>query len=451
MKKIFIAIFFMLGSREMLAQNPCRAVFSYSPLSPYTIQFTDQSSNAMDWFWDFGDMTASKLQNPVRTYTAPGNYMVHFFMFDTLVGCTDDTAMLLKIPIDTSACKAGFSFEIKSNLTVHFTDTSWFPDDAYEIWTWDFGDGSSSSEQHPVHTYLNAGEYLVCLSILDSIGWCKESFCDTIVIDSTQLFCTADFTFTVDGKNAHFTNLSTSNTTLIYEWGFGDGTGSNVKDPDHTYIEDSLYLVCLSVTDSTGMCTDAVCKYVEIAGDTSSVSCEAAFDFTVDSTGTGIKFNHNCLGSYLFNWDFGDGNFSSFPHPFHQYQKDSLYAVCLAINDTLNFCRDTLCKIVEVQKQEQKEHQVIVIKKGEQNINSYIYPNPSTKQATLYLAETSSDFLFSIFDRTGKLVFRQENIQGNNFTFNTALWAEGLYLYYAAAENEWKTSGKFVIGLHRKE
>lgn len=64
---------------------------------------------------------------------------------------------------------ASFTFSC-TDLTCEFTDTSTDPDGTITAWSWNFGDGNSSPEQHPIHTYATAGTYYVTLMVTDDGG-----------------------------------------------------------------------------------------------------------------------------------------------------------------------------------------------------------------------------------------------------------------------------------------
>ncbi len=156
----------------------CPAVqpgFSFST-SLNTAVFTDSSSGATSWLWDFGDGNNSTGQNPVHTYASPGNYIVcqsSMSNCDTSVTC-QNVEVVCPVPV------AGFTYSIIGN-TITFTDTSSsnFP----KNWHWDFGDGDTSNLQHPSHTFATGFSFEVCLSITDSCG--TSSFCDTILLLET--------------------------------------------------------------------------------------------------------------------------------------------------------------------------------------------------------------------------------------------------------------------------
>jgi PKD repeat protein len=151
-------------------QPELSANFNASPLSgpaPLSVRFTDLSTGPVTaWQWDFGDGAASAEQNPAHNYTAEGLYTVSLMVSDGQ-GNSDTLVMTDYInvaPAHVENITADFTADVTSGpapLTVQFTDLSTGP---VKAWHWDFGDGATSSKQHPEHIYLQAGTYTVSLT-----------------------------------------------------------------------------------------------------------------------------------------------------------------------------------------------------------------------------------------------------------------------------------------------
>lgn len=256
-------------------------------------------------------------------------------------------------PPVASECIAEFDYSYVPTTPIHvqFTDLSTgFPN----VWFWDFGDGSTSSEQNPVHPYTLAGEYEVCLVIQhsDTSYNCSDTICKTIVIpDSVE--CEAIFTYDINPNyplEVSFLDHSIGNITN-WEWNFGDGTISYEKDPVHFFQKSGEYLVCLNVShsDSTENCFHFICETLNISD---SINFKADYLIVADS-------NSNILYQYSFYdqsigypdhwlWDFGDGNTSHNQHPIHVYDEPGLYEVCLnSWNSNFAGCNDVQCKMVQ--------------------------------------------------------------------------------------------------------
>ena len=136
---------------------------------PLTVQFTDTSvNNPTNWLWDFGDGTTSTDQNPTHTYSNTGNYTVTLTAFNNLGNNT--ITQTNYITVNYQAPVANFTADKTkgaSPLTVQFTDTS---NNHPTSWLWDFGDGTTSTEQNPLHTYTALGNYIITLIATNSAG-----------------------------------------------------------------------------------------------------------------------------------------------------------------------------------------------------------------------------------------------------------------------------------------
>ncbi len=240
-------------------------------------------------------------------------------------------------------CIADFEFVV-DGATVDFTDGS-FSDEGDISYYWTFGDGSTSNEANPAHIYSEPGTYTSCL-IIETTGGCVADKCETIVIGG-DIFCEADFDYTVDGLTVHFTNASVSGPgdIISYEWSFGDAGSSTFDNPTHTYAVEGTYNVCLEIITADG-CVDVICYTVTLGGGVGE--CEADFEFITD--GLNAMFNDNSIASgdiISWSWDFGDGSTSTLENPTHIYDILGTYTVCLIIT-TNDGCISDICKSVSV-------------------------------------------------------------------------------------------------------
>ena len=221
-------------------------------ISALVVDFTDASVNSDSWSWDFGDGNTSTQQNPTHTYTADGTYSVCLIASSA---CDADTVCTL---ITVTACPipvAGFTESI-NGTTVSFTDTSADTD----LWAWDFGDGNTSTQQNPTHTYTADGTYIVCLIALSNCGG------DTSCVAITVSNCTspvASFTENINVGVVDFTSTSSTTGLTTYAWDFGDGQSATSENPTNTYAANGTYTVCLTVSDSCGI--DTICNAVTIS------------------------------------------------------------------------------------------------------------------------------------------------------------------------------------------
>jgi len=152
---------------------PVYANFTYrmepqNRTAPVTVHFTDRTiGTPQSWGWTFGDGGTSSLRNPVHTYTKGGNYTASLHATSP---CGGNETHSEQINVYCPPVEALFNYTIVNEdpLTVQFTDLS----TGYDIreWNWYFGDGSSSTERNPVHTYYIRDDYQVILTIKNSCG-----------------------------------------------------------------------------------------------------------------------------------------------------------------------------------------------------------------------------------------------------------------------------------------
>ncbi len=148
-------------------------------VAPLTVAFTDESTGATSWAWDFGDGNTSADQNPVHTYETADTYTVTLtVMNEAGSNSTTQTITVTEAPV-TPAPVASFTTNVTEGvapLTVAFTDES----TGATSWAWDFGDGNTSTEQNPVHTYETADTYTVTLTVMNEAG--SNSTTQTITV-----------------------------------------------------------------------------------------------------------------------------------------------------------------------------------------------------------------------------------------------------------------------------
>jgi len=233
-------------SKTVVVSQSLNPSFTYSPSSPYagqTVQFTDTSTgNPTSWQWDFGDGSSSAIQNPTHVYSTSGTYTVTLRVTNSAESKTTSKTITVKPVV-----LADFSFS-PTNPTVatsvQFTDKS---TGNITSWSWKFGDGATSTQKNPVHTYSAAGSYNVTLTVSD--GMTSNSMTQTITVKANIL---ADFTYSpsspVVGQEIQFLDNSQGAPTS-WQWDFGDGAKSTSKNPTHTYSQAGTFNVKLTVSD----------------------------------------------------------------------------------------------------------------------------------------------------------------------------------------------------------
>ena len=338
----------------------CNAIFySFTDTTFNTVDFSDYSSgNINSWYWDFGDGTTSTLQNPVHTFPNSGNFNVCMTISEL---DTNGTAICTDTYCENTAvgiCVASFSSYTDSiNNTVDFYDYS---TGTINSWSWDFGDGTTSTLQNPVHTFANSGYYNVCLTAshhdLNGLVICTDTYCANTAVNvptTPDYFCDVDFYHSqsnpgiIDFTDASFANLDGVDVITSWTWTFGDGTTSNLQSPSHTYSHPGVYNAALTIFTAEG-CS----SYLEMSVDADTVAsgaCHSDFEVYLDYN---LPFTYYFQEASLSedpnqiinsaSWDFGDGSTSTIQSPTHTFLQ-GVYHICHTITTTTG-CSSTYCE-----------------------------------------------------------------------------------------------------------
>lgn len=345
-------------SQNVLVENAAVTDFADSSVCNNTYYFTDLSyttgpgDSIIAWYWEFGDGATSTAQHPVHQYDSSATYSV-ILSVTTASGCGDSASNSIFVPTLTTA---DFTCFTDCDFTTYFTDLSQpGTGDSIWSWSWDFGDGITSTQQNPVHTYSAAGSYNVTLIVQCSCGNINTTSHEVVVYPPPD----ASFGYSAPapdpGDVVYFTDQSScadSNDYIVeWRWHFGDGDSTIVYYPDnpdvtHIYADTGMYMATLTVFDND-TCTGSITQGVNV---NSTMVIAPLADFS---------FEYGCLNQYvLFTdlsssnggtplvswlWDFGDGGTSTLQSPQHMYSDTGYYDVGLVVTNTDNLS-DTIMK-----------------------------------------------------------------------------------------------------------
>jgi PKD repeat protein len=342
----------------------CFNFFTYVVEDSSTVTFTGEAYyqgiivQADSYTWDFGDGTTGDGQIVTHIYdpNGPDMFMVCLttVVTDSVTGETCEAISCQEVWLGNQPdCQAMFIYfpldSLNRDLTYQFLDVSW---GNHDTWLWEFGDGTSSTLQNPVHLFADTGVYNVCLTIWDSAGTCQSTYCDEVFVGfyPPPWDCFNFFTYVVeDSSTVTFTGEAS------YTWDFGDGTTGDGQTVTHIYDPNGpdVFMVCLTtvVTDSvTGETCEAIsCDEVWLGN---QPDCQAMFIyFPLDSLNRDLTYqfldvswgNHD-----TWLWEFGDGTSSTLQNPVHLFADTGVYNVCLTIWDSEGTCQSTYCDEVFV-------------------------------------------------------------------------------------------------------
>lgn len=305
-----------------------------SGCAPLVVQFTNQSGGAptsFSWIFEGGTPGTSNMANPVVTYNTPGQFDVQLTATNSVGSETVLFENYINIAFPTTS-----AFDVSiTGLNASFVNQS----DYATSYNWNFGDGFSSTDENPIHTYLADGVYTVTLI---ATGICGSDTNTTIVTIQTPP--QAGFSFQQSGECVpvvvEFANQSSSNSTS-FAWTFVGGTPStsNQANPIVTYNNAGTFNVKLIAYSGGGSDTVTLNNFITIG-----TVPNAQFLLATDSMT--VTFDNQTTGGNSYHWDFGDGQTSTEVDPIHNYASFGIYTIALI---STNACgSDTIYKEIEL-------------------------------------------------------------------------------------------------------
>ena len=367
--------------------------------------FTSMAQNAATHQWDFGDGNTSAQANPIHTYDPcfSGDVTVTYIVSSS---CGSDTATMQLSLFGILPVVANFNhmlnginhafMSMAQNATSH---------------QWDFGDGNTSAQANPIHTYDP------CLSGDVTVTYIASSACgsDTATMQLNLVApppILANFVYDVSNDTVTFSS-STLDATSHY-WDFGDGTTSTNANPIHAYgtcVSGEFIVTYIATTDCSA---DTTLEALFIA---EPPMATASFMHVV--MGDTVNFTSMAAHATSHYWDFGDGNTSTDENPQHIYENTGQYTITYIVTDVCG--ADTLTETIELSALSIEE---------ELGLTSFtLYPNPSKGMVHIEWSSTqgTNPLYMEVLDLGGHILQRFINNSGEQ-TFDLRNFPKGLYL-----------------------
>jgi PKD repeat protein len=375
--------------------------------APFTVQFTNaSSSNAANWAWSFpgGNPATSTEANPVVVYDTLGNYVAQLKVSNSQG--TDSTAqeiVTLGLP--------GATYELSvagTELTGQSTSVN-----ATEL-LWDFGDGNTSTEANPTHTYGSEGYFTVTFTATNACGSWTGSDTVAIFTPVSAIFSTSSTNGCAPFEVQYSNPSSTASTQFAWEFPGGTPSVSNEAAPVVTYDLPGTYSASLTVSNPLYADTLAAADFIVVSGPPTGVS------FMVTAVDTNVTFNGIAQNALSYTWNFGDGNSSSELNPQHQYAP-GIYTVDFAAT---NDCGTTIYT------------QQINLTVGLQDAGSLtqylqLAPNPTNTACVLSFTQMPDPSVaLAWYNATGQLMEQRHLTISNGtaqHTTEVAHWPSGVY------------------------
>ncbi len=336
-----------------------QALFSHNAVpgcAPLAVDFTNSSTGADNYLWDFGDGTTSTATDPSHVFVNTTFFLETRsirLIANSNAGCSDTlTQQILVYPTPDFT----FVAQPDSGCSPH---TVTFPAVVGAVtYNWDFGDGSSGSGPSPTHIYFNNTTvdvvYPITLIASNAFG-CSDTTFDQVTVFPTptaQLLIAP--TTGCHPLTATLTNLSTGASTITWDYGDGGSADTSAISHEHTWFNfagTSATTFPISITATTDHgCTQTASGQVQVFP-----AVIAAF--TSDTAGCAplpVDFTNVSTGATTYTWSLGDGQSSSATSPTHTYTNQGLNDVSFDVQMTATSafgCSDTASTTILVHPQ----------------------------------------------------------------------------------------------------
>jgi PKD repeat protein len=295
-----------------------------SGIAPLTVVFTNLSSGATNYSWDFGDGHTSTALNPINTYSNAGAYTVSLAVTgpDGSDNLTRTNYIVVTNPV------ANFTASPTNGvapLWVFFNNLS----SGAASYKWDFGDGHTSTEFNPVNIYSNdsnVGIYTVSLTAATAGGTNVLTRTNYVVVTNALANFIAGPTSGVAPLYVSFTNLTSgaNGATRCY-WDFGDGRTSTAFNPVNTFSNAGPYAVSLTAYSGHGSNVLTRANYIVVTNPFANFTASP----TSGVAPLYVSFHNLSSGAFRYYWDFGDGRTSTDSSPLNTYSNAGAYTVSL--------------------------------------------------------------------------------------------------------------------------
>lgn len=285
--------------------------------APLFVEFTNESIvdpniTITGYQWTFGDGGSSTFENPTHSYLAEGTYPVSLTIFAEESECqnvatfTDYVTVAGSVPI-------GFTVSPLSqcDAPATFTITNTTPDNDDYSYAWDFGNGTTSTDEEPGEvTYTEEGTYVVRLDIDN--GECVVTRQQTVRVGGPAFFLGFNDTICIDVP----TEFLNTTSAALFSWTFGVNAfpeTSTDKSPMVTFDTPGLQLITLSATSAQGCVSDTIISIFVEEVDASftvdpPVTCAdpATFILTANDPNLAAYIWNSAPGGNIFTFEYDD-------------------------------------------------------------------------------------------------------------------------------------------------
>lgn len=424
----------------------------------------DNGTGAISYSWDFGDGAQSQEKQSSHKYAVTGKYSVTLTVTNM---CGNTNSYSDTIVVDNTSIPQiyyGISIFPEQNCPgdeISFQagdEIVWDPwDDDIVAYSWDFGDGTTSSEKHPKHAYNNYGTYIVTMAVTNLCGNIS-SVKDTIIIDNTSspsfsawlnsMICKSDTViFFAEGYAGNYT----------YVWEFGDGTNSydfstfsyntNRGYTRHAYQDTGYYSATITAVNG---CGNSVSQSIDVIVSDENSFVDGGLIIDYYDTATYllpcIEYQFLGYGGNSYEWNFGDGTTCTLSNPVHSFDTAGTYNITLKVTNGCGYSEMFIYPTNVIGEC----NNTGIYKLGDRQVFE-VNQNPSDGNFLIKLALNKANLVeYGLYDIYGKKLFFAKEFmpEGENIIYidqsNTSI-ASGLYVLRIVIDNSIASNQKIII------
>ncbi|OFY89751.1 MAG: hypothetical protein A2236_12445 [Bacteroidetes bacterium RIFOXYA2_FULL_33_7] len=296
------------------------------------IYFDPSNYDVYSTFWNFGDGNTSDEYYPYHAYNSSGDYIVSLVLetpcgFDTIYRTI---SILNDLPFTYGEAGA-YDYEVCPNTEIGFYANS----NEAQSFSWNFGDGNTSNEQYPYHSYSSFGTYSYSLTMANGCGndttfYGEVNISNTVSVNEYAEIYNSPETTCPNQNMQFYSNLDNSHTFL---WDFGGGNTFEGQNVNYAFPALGTYTVALTITNSCGNDT-IIYKDIEITNSTPVDEYAELYYYPQTACPNQyMSFYSNLDDTHTFLWNFGGTTYSGQNVNF-SFPSLGVYTVTLTITNS---------------------------------------------------------------------------------------------------------------------
>lgn len=256
---------------HMVIRGPTGS-FTYTPLKfckPATVNFTANTLNNASFVWDFNDGTVNTTSDSTvsHVFASGGSFKPKMILIDA-AGCQvpitgADTIKVIDVTTKIKIPQTQFCDSVR----LSFSDSSTVINDNIASYSWNFGDGGTSSSINPIHFYSQIGNYKASVLVTTQFG-CKATDTFNIpisIIKTPKIKITGD-SVGCENRLLQFNGVVIASDTnaISWKWNFANNNTSTLQIPSKQYYSTAGNYIISLVANNIGNCKDSITKTIVI-------------------------------------------------------------------------------------------------------------------------------------------------------------------------------------------